>query len=256
MPTQNTLTKLTTTESRLMFRDVATPFFGIVFPGMLLAALAVVLPGFTDIIDDPEAPAEMIGLRPVEIYLPVVLALALATVALTILPVYLATYREQGVLRRLSTTPASPRDLLSAQLIVQLCILTIGAAVAVLVGIIGFGVNLPSNPPALVVTFVLATVAAFAVGLVIAAVAPNARIASGIGMIVYFPMLFFAGVWTPGPSMPDAARAIADFTPIGAAAEAMSDAWAGDWPNPLYLAVMAGWAVLAGFVAARLFRWE
>jgi ABC-2 type transport system permease protein len=61
---------------------------------------------------------------------------------------------------------------------------------------------------------------------------------------------------TPGPAMPELARTIADLTPLGAAAEAMSDAWFGDWPSPLHVAVLAGWSVLAGAAAARLFRWE
>jgi ABC-type multidrug transport system ATPase subunit len=60
----------------------------------------------------------------------------------------------------------------------------------------------------------------------------------------------------PGATMPDAARYVADFTPIGAASEAIADAWSGAWPTPLHLAVLAGWAVVASAAAARLFRWE
>jgi ABC-2 type transport system permease protein len=251
-----TLTKIAKTEVRLMLRDAASAFFGVVFPGLLLVALALVLPGFRDVIDDPEAPAELIGVRPVDIYVPVVLALAIATVGFTILPAYLAGYREQGVLRRLSTTPAAPRDLLGAQVLVNLGFLAVGSLIAVLAGGIAFDVAWPSNVPALILAFTLATVASFGFGLVIAAVVPSARVASGVGSIVYFPMLFFAGVWTPGAAMPDAARSIADFTPIGAASEAMADAWSGAWPTPLHLAVLAGWAVVASVAATRLFRWE
>ena len=252
----STLTRIATTEARLMLRDAASAFFGVVFPGLLLVALALVLPGFREVIDDPEAPAELIGVRPVDIYVPVVLALAIATVGLTIVPAYLAGYREQGVLRRLSATPAAPRDLLGAQVLVSLGFLAVGSLVAVLAGGLVFDVDWPSNVPGLVLAFGFATVASFGIGLVIAAVVPSARVASGVGSIIYFPMLFFAGVWTPGAAMPDAARGIAGFTPIGAASEAMADAWAGSWPTALHLAVLAGWAVLASAAAARLFRWE
>jgi ABC-2 type transport system permease protein len=252
----STLTRIAKTETRLMLRDATSAFFGVVFPGLLLVTLALVLPGFRDVIDDPEAPAELIGLRPVDIYVPVVLALAIATVGLTILPAYLAAYREQGVLRRLSTTPAAPRDLLGAQVLVNLGFLAVGSLIAVLAGGIAFDVDWPSNIPSLVLAFMLATVASFGIGLVIAAVVPSARAASGVGTIVYFPMLFFAGVWTPGATMPDAARNVADFTPIGAASEAIADAWSGAWPTPLHLAVLVGCAVVASAAAARLFRWE
>ncbi|HEX6326002.1 MAG TPA: ABC transporter permease [Jiangellaceae bacterium] len=115
--------------------------------------------------------------------------------------------------------------------------MAVGSLIAVLAGGIAFDVDWPSNIPSLLLAFVLATVASFGIGLVIAAVVPSARAASGVGTIVYFPMLFFAGVWTPGATMPDAARNVADFTPIGAASEAIADAWSGAWPTPLHLAV-------------------
>ena len=250
----STLTKITTTESKLMLRDGANVFFSVFFPAALLVALAFVIPGFRDPIDGLEG--RYAGLNAADLYAPIVVAIAIATVAITVVPVYLATYREQGVLRRLATTPASPRDLLSAQLIVNLVLMAIGATLALLAAIFVVDVAAPANFASLVIAFALGTVATIAVGLVIAAVAPTAKATTAIAMSVYFPMLFFAGVWTPGPAMPDAIRSVADFSPVGAAAEAMTDAWFGDWPSPLHLAVMVGWAVAGGFVAAKLFRWE
>lgn len=250
------LTKVTTTESKLVLRDGASVFFGLVFPAFLLVALSLVIPGFLDPIDEPNLPEHLVGLRPVDIYPPVVLGLAIATVTFTMVPVYLATYREQGVLRRLATTPASPRTLLAAQLLVNLAILVAGSALAVLATVTVLDVASPENPAGLLLGFTLGTVACFSLGLIIAAVASSARTASAISMIVYFPMLFFAGVWTPGDAMPDAARAIADFTPIGAAVEAMTDAWFGDWPSALHVAVLVAWTLGAGIAATKLFRWE
>ena len=69
-------------------------------------------------------------------------------------------------------------------------------------------------------------------------------------------MMFVAGVWTPGPTMPDAVRPVADYTPLGAASQSLQDAWAGAWPHPLHLAVMIGFTVACGAGAARWFRWE
>lgn len=93
-------------------------------------------------------------------------------------------------------------------------------------------------------------------GLLVAALAPTASAASGIGTMLYFPLMFLAGAWTPGPLMPALARRIADFTPLGAASAAMQDAWVGDWPSLLHLAVLAASAVALGALSARLFRWE
>lgn len=245
------LAKITVTEAKIMLRDVAAVFFALVFPALLLIALTVGMPGFQDPSED------LGGLRPVDVYGPVVLGLAIATLAFTVLPAYLALYRETGVLRRLAVTPASPGMLLGAQLVVNVAFLAVGAGIALLAAIVMFDVDAPGSPVGFAVAFILGTVASFALGLVIAAIAKNGRIASGIGMAVYFPMLFFAGVWTPGDTMPDGARAVADFTPLGAATEAMADSWVhGDWPSVLHLLVLVGWSVVGGFTAAKLFRWE
>ena len=95
-----------------------------------------------------------------------------------------------------------------------------------------------------------------ALGLLVAALAPSAGAASGIGTMVYFPMMFFAGAWTPGPLMPEIAERIGDFLPLGTASMAMQDAWVGDWPSRLHLAVLAVSALGLGVLAARLFRWQ
>ncbi|HYJ71260.1 MAG TPA: ABC transporter permease, partial [Actinomycetota bacterium] len=104
------LAKLTKLEAKVLFlRD----------PVVLLVALAVPigillvfgLPGFAR---DP-AP-ELGGQRPIDTVLPsIALAISVGVLAISALPGYLAIYREKGILRRLSTTPASPAMLLIAQ---------------------------------------------------------------------------------------------------------------------------------------------
>jgi ABC-2 type transport system permease protein len=245
-----TVARLTIVESKLFVRDAMSLVMGVAFPALLLLALGLALPGFRDPADD------LGGLRPIDVYVPIVLAMAIATVGVSVLPAYLATYRERGVLRRLSTTPVGPVNLLGAQLAVNLAATLVAAVLAIAVGAAGFGVDLPHQPFGFLLAFLLGAGAMFAVGLLIAAVAPRAKTASGIGMLVYFPMLFFAGMWTPGPVMPDAVRRVSDFTPLGAASQAMQDAWTGTFPSALHLGVLAAYLLGLSALAARLFRWE
>lgn len=245
-----TVAKITIVESKLFLRDATGVIIGIAFPAMLLIGLGLALPGFLD-------PAEDLGgQRPIDIYVPITLAMAIATLAVSVLPNYLAAYRERGVLRRLATTPVGPMNLLAAQVAVNLAAMVVAVALAVAVAALGFGVDLPRQPAGFLIAFLLGTGAMFALGLLIAAVAPRAKTANGIGMLIYFPMLFFAGMWTPGPVMPDPVRRISDFTPLGAASQAMQDAWAGTFPEALHLLVLAAYAALFGTLAARFFRWE
>jgi ABC-2 type transport system permease protein len=242
--------RLTIVESKLFVRDVMSLVMGVAFPALLLLLLGLAIPGFREVADDLD------GLRPIDIYVPIVLAVAIATIGVSVLPSYLATYRERGVLRRLSTTPVGPAKLLGAQFAVNGVAALVAVGLAVLVGTAGFGVDLPQQVLGFLLALVLGTAAMFALGLLVAAVAPNSKTANGIGMMVYFPMLFAAGVWTPGPVMPDVVRQASDFTPLGAASQAMQDAWSGSFPSALHLLVMAGYVLVTGALAARLFRWE
>ncbi|GAA1412159.1 ABC transporter permease [Catellatospora coxensis] len=244
------LTRLTGAEARLFLREPVSAFFALAFPAVLVIVLGNAIPAFS------EPSPDFGGQRPINLYLPIVLALAIGTVTMTSLLSVLAQYRERGVLKRLATTPVKPSALIGAQLGVNVAALVAGSALMMLTAAVAFGSRGPENWPALLVAYLLGAGAMTGVALFIAAVTPNARASAGIGTLVYFPMLFFAGVWTPGDMMPDGAQRVADFTPLGAASQAMQAAWSGDWPQPLHLAVAAGYTLITGALAIRLFRWQ
>jgi ABC-2 type transport system permease protein len=95
-----------------------------------------------------------------------------------------------------------------------------------------------------------------AIGLLIGAVAPTVSSGQAIGMAVYFPMLFFAGVYFPRGAMSEGLRAVSDLTPSGAAVQALTDTWSGVAISTSSLIVMAAYAIGAGVLAALVFRWE
>jgi len=86
--------------------------------------------------------------------------------------------------------------------------------------------------------------------------APAGRVARGIGALVCYPMMFFAGLWLPIPNKPATLQHISHATPLGAAVPALTAAAFGSWPTALQLLTMAGWAAAFGLAAARFFRWE
>ena len=119
-----------------------------------------------------------------------------------------------------------------------------------------YGVPLPRQPAGFALAALLAAVALLSLGLFIAAVAPTGGPRRPPGAILFFPMMFFAGLWLPIAAMPAVLQHISHATPLGAAVQAMTDAWQGHWPHPLQLVILAGYAVAFGVAAARLFRWE
>jgi ABC-2 type transport system permease protein len=187
------------------------------------------------------------GLTLFDVYLPVIMVLGLTMLTLLGLPGPLVSYREIGVLRRLSTTPVPPSWLLAAQVVVQLGAALAGLLIVNVVSVTVFGLAL---------SCLLAIAGLFALGLLVAAVAPTSGSVNAIGRLALIPLMFFAGLWLPRPLMPHILQDISDYTPLGAAVEAIQDAMQTGFPPARPLLVLAAYAVVFGFAARRFFRWE
>jgi len=243
------LSRLTATETKLFFREPTGVFFTLAFPPLLLIILGSI-PAMR------EHDKALGGLRVIDLYAPIIVAMAIAMFSLSGLPQQFATYREKGILRRMRTTPVKPAAMLGAQLLMCTA-MSVGVMVVVLtIGRLAFNVSLPEQPLAYLIGYVLCAMAMFTIGLLVASLAPTGKGAGAIGTLLFFPVLFFGGLWAPRATMSDLLRHISDFTPLGAGVQSLQDAAAGHWPQLLHIGVMLGWTIIAGGLAARYFRWE
>ncbi|WP_405950687.1 ABC transporter permease [Streptomyces prunicolor] len=237
------------TELKLFRREPGALFWILLFPTLLLVILGSI-PGFR------HHDAGLGGLRTIDVYVPVAVLLGMIVGALQSMPQNLTGYRERGILRRMSATPARPTALLSAQMVVYGAAALVSALLALIVGRLAFDVRLPKQPGGYLLALLLAILAALALGAVVSALSRTTKIAGAIGSAVFFPMMFCAGVWIPVNSMPDVMARIVGYTPFGAAAEALNRAAAGNWPGWAHLGVLVAWTVLLTAGASRWFRWE
>jgi ABC-2 type transport system permease protein len=236
-------------EARLAWRLPAGLIFGIGLPVLLLII-------FNQIPSFHQTQAGLGGLTPFDVYVPILIAMVIAIIALISLPGPLVTYRDQGILRRLATTPVPPSWVLAAQLVVAFCITIASLLILIVVSITAFGLDVPKNPGALVLAIVLSIAAMFAIGLCIAAVARSGIAARAIGAAAFYPMLFFSGMWFPRELMSGVLQGISNVTPLGAAVEAIQDSMQGQFPPAEPLLVLVGYALVFGLIARRFFRWE
>ncbi|GLY74924.1 ABC transporter permease [Actinoallomurus iriomotensis] len=243
------LGRLAVTELRLFIRERVGPIWGVGLPLVLLVVFGSI-PSFK------EPQRDFGGATKLEIYVPVLIAFSIALLALSSLPTVLAGYREKGVLRRLRTTPVGPARLLTAQLVVNVAVTMVTVIALLVVARVAYGVALPKQPAGFVIGVLFAAADLQAVGLFVAATAGSGRTAQAVGTLLFFPMMFFAGLWIPIAQMPGPLRSISHGTPLGAAVQALLRASAGHWPNGWQLLVMAAYALVLGLAAAKLFRWE
>ncbi|MEU5551845.1 ABC transporter permease [Micromonospora sp. NPDC047793] len=248
------LYRLTVAEAKLFLREPMAVVFGVLFPTAILLGLGLV-PAL-------RAPSEEFGgVRFVELWAPSALVLGLGIVGLQHIPSAVATYRERGILRRMSTTPVHPGTVLAAQLIVALAAAVTAATLLIVSARLVLDVPLPRHPFMFAVAFLLGFGAVLAIGMLIAAVAPTSRAATGLATVVYMVTMFAGGVFLPRFLLPDFLMRLGDYTPPGA--QALLLGWSGDAvagtaasPQLLQLGIMALVAVVAGAAAAKLFRWE
>ena len=243
------LAKLSLTELKLLSRERVRVALPVAIPLLLIIIL-----GNIGSLRQPRAIYG--GESFIDLYTTIMVVMGLALLALTNMPMLLADYRERGVLRRLQTTPIGPVRVLAAQLVACLTVAVVMVIAILAVARIGFAVPLPRQPGAFVLAALLAACALLAAGLLVAAVAPTGRVARGIGALLFYPMMFFAGLWIPIPNMPATLQHVSHATPLGAAVPALTAAAGGSWPTALQLLTLAGWAVALGMAAARFFRWE
>jgi ABC-2 type transport system permease protein len=177
-------------------------------------------------------------------------------ISLQALPSVLVSYREKGYLRRLSTTPVGALRVLEVQWLIYTGICILSAIVTAAVAKIAFSVSLPSQALGFVVILILTAASMLSLGTVIAAVAPQPRASQLIGALVFYPMMFFAGLWVPQQSMGHTLQTISHATPLGSATYAVTQTMAGHWPPGWAFLVPVIWALLAARLAVRLFRWD
>jgi ABC-2 type transport system permease protein len=242
----NEMLALIVAETRLLLRDPISWILSIFLPTAILLVFGGILP------QDPDPTFG--GLRFIDVFAPSLVVIAMAILALQILPVRLTTYRERGILRRFSTTPVHPRRLLIAQLVVYSVTATLGVVLLIVVGYLAFDIQLPASPIGFAAAFGLGMGGLMAIGLLLAAVAPSAGVATAVGVPAFMVVLLLGGVYVPRAILPELLIRIGEFTPPGV--QGLQDAWVGATPQLLPLVVLAAMAATVGLVASRVFRWE
>jgi ABC-2 type transport system permease protein len=244
-------------ETKLFLRDSATVTFGVLFPTGLLLGLGAI-PALR------ESSPETGGLRSIDIWAPTALVFGMVMIAVQHVPAVITMYRERGILRRLSTTPAHPRSVLLAQMIVAFASVVVSAALMIFVAWAVLGIAPPTRPLEFVVAFIVGYAALLGLGMISAAVVRTSSAANQIGTLLFVALMFFGGAFLPRVLMPDLLREVGEFIPPGL--QALTAAWsaeageitatAGGQPFWLQIAIMAGTAMIASAIAAKLFRWE
>jgi len=241
-----TFRALVTTEGKLLFRDPVTWLAAVVLPSVVLLIFGGVFTHQPDAADG--------GRRWIDLFVPSLVVITVGTLGIQTLPIRLATYREKGVLRRLGTTPVHPAGLLAAQLALYAAVSVVALVLLIGVARVAYDVPLPRDPVGYLAAYTLGMTSMFAIGLLIAALAPSARAATAVAIPAFFVVMLVGGVYMPRQLLPEVVQQLGQVTPPGV--QGLTDAWLGTAPQLGPLAVLALVTVAVGALATRVFLWE
>lgn len=244
------LLQLTISQARLYLREPMATFFTILFAPLLLVLFGLIYGN--------EPNAVFGGRGSMDVTVPAYIGLVIVTVGLIGIPIQTATSRELGILRRYRATPLRPLTYLVADVATYFAMCVVGVAILIVVGAAAFGVHFEGNVLDVFAGFTLSALSFFAVGYLLASVAPSARVAQTVGMVVAYPMMFLSGASIPLEALPAGIRQVADFIPLTYVVRLMRGLWVGDQWSGLApeVAVLGALLVIATAISVRVFRWE
>ncbi|HEY67378.1 MAG TPA: ABC transporter permease [Thermoflexia bacterium] len=244
------LWKLTLVEAKLYLREPVATFFTLIFPLMMLFIFGSIY---------GNEPTPYFGGRgSVDVSVPAYAAMIIATVGLLSIAISIAVYREKGILRRYRATPLRPRTILMAEVLVNFAITLLGIILLVAAAKVVYNLHFEGDPLSVLVGFTLAALSFFSMGFIIAGLAPTARVAQVVGMVLFYPMLFLSGATIPLQELPEAIRSFSKFLPLTHVVTLLQGLWFGEpWGDHLTeVAVLVGILVTGAVAMAWTFRWE
>lgn len=242
--------KLTWIELKLFLREPIAAFFTLVFPPMLLFLFGGIYGN--------EPTSFFGGVGFVDVAVPAYTAMIIATSGLLSLTISIASYRERGILRRLSASPLRPQTILGAQVIVFFLMTALGTVLLVIIGKVVYGLRFNGNLINLLAAFVLSSLSFFALGFVLASLLPTARTAQVVAMVLFYPMISLSGAAIPREILPKTLQQLAEVLPLTHVVTLLRGLWVGDsWGKHLTeVGILTALLVVSVMISSKTFQWE
>jgi ABC-2 type transport system permease protein len=247
---------------RTFWRNPLGAFFTAAFP-LLLLILGLLFGGERLIVGErwvSSAPDTPDAVPFAQVLTPAMAAFAVAMAGFVHVAGATATDRADGTLKRLRATPLPPWAYLGGRTLAAVwnAVLTAGL-------VIGAGGLLTEMEiawrglPAALLTIVIGAVTFAALGLMLVALVRPGSV-QAIAFATLLPLAFISEIFLHGNALPSGVAAVASTFPLRhlgvAVRDALDPAVAGAGLDWTALAVMLGWAVAAGLVAAARFSWD
>ncbi|MGN0169521.1 MAG: ABC transporter permease [Lachnospiraceae bacterium] len=237
-------------ELKLNIRNMNMVIFAVILPLVVLVIL-----GF---LCGTKPAADGVSYTFLEQSIGALCAISMCAGGLMGLPLVVAEYRERKILKRFQVTPVSPVKLLIVEFTIYVvyCIVSLLTLLSAAVSI--WHVRTSGFMLAFFGSWILAMLSTLSIGMMVGSIAKNAKSASIIACILYFPMLLFSGATLPFEIMPTAIQKIVSIFPMTQGIQLMKTTFLGLPMENMWLSVVVMLAVTIFCIgmAVVFFRWE
>ncbi|MCQ5375222.1 MAG: ABC transporter permease [Methanomassiliicoccales archaeon] len=159
----------------------------------------------------------------IDFFLPGIIALTTMTTTIFWTVDIQSRYRENGIFKKLMTTPLTRMEWLATQILWQLVVVFISIATILVVGIALYDVELTLDPIAILI--IISSSALFSsMGMILARFIKEPETAGTAANAITFPMMFLSGTFFPLETMPEYLRAVAQVLPLTYVSDGLRDA--------------------------------
>jgi ABC-2 type transport system permease protein len=245
-------------QMRVFLRIPVALFFTVALPLMIVVLFNLIFGGAGATVETATGPWSI-----QQFYVTALAAFEVVSATFTNLANMIPDRRQDGVMKRWRGTPLPSSIYLSGFVGAGLAIAAAGFALIVGVGFAFYNLEIAgAKVPALVVTFVVGTLAFSALGVAIAGLIRSQEAAPAVTNAIILPMAFISNVFiaVDESSMPRWLDVLSQALPLRPFVESVQAPFnpTVDPPGILWgdLAVVVAWGVLGVVLAARTFKWE
>jgi len=234
-------------EQLVFWRSREAAFFIFLFPLLLFVLLGSVYTG--KIYGVPAPRALLAGL----------IGYGCANTAFAGLAIQLVIRRENGILKRLRSTPLPPPTYIVSLLVSTLIVFALQTVALLLIGRAFYGTPFPSEAGSFVAAIVIGAAAFAALGTATASVIRSAEGSSAVVNFILLPMAFLTGSFGPTRHYPAFLRAIGDVLPLKYFIKLENAVYLHGhpfWTQPEAILVLSAWGAAGLVFTVFRFSWE
>jgi len=185
------------------------------------------------------------------------IGLALMNASVQGIAIAMANYREDQILKRLTTTPLKTWKFVGAEVLSRLVLNILQVGLILAIGIWGFHAHVYGNILLIFIFALLGGLLFQSLGFLVASVAKTTDAAQGMAVAITIPMMFLAGVFFPIDSLPKWLSSVIQYLPLAPLLRMIRTIGleAGSpFTNPLNIEIVLAWILVALGISIWRFR--